>query len=122
MYILKFGKYKGKDLTQVPTEYLEWLVFNTDVDDPKYKLSNMQLVAACNEVIKGRSGGRMTSPAPSEDVRTIQIEKPGKQSLIKSVKGLIESLYKHASEMQKYLDEYDEDGNVTTRKSDHFPC
>lgn len=117
--ILKFGKYKGKDTNQVPTEYLEWLMTNQDLSDPKYAVSNQQLVNACADTINSRTDGHQKGP--KAELPTIQLKKPGKEALIRSVQSLIESLYTHASEMQKLLDEHKSDGTVVTSKSEFLP-
>lgn len=121
--ILKFGKYKGKDLTQVPTEYLDWLATKgVNVNDPKYGLSNQQLVDACYEVMNSRADVGSYGPKhPKAEIPTIQLQKPGKEALIRSIQGLIDNLYKHAAEMQKLLDEHRPDGSIVTTKSDHLP-
>lgn len=116
--ILKFGKHKGKDMKQVPTEYLFWLTENTDVTDPKYAISNQALVNACHDVINSRADG---PKAARQDIPTIQLQKPGKQSLFRSIQALIDSLYKHAAEMQKLLDEHNPDGTITTTQNEHLP-
>jgi len=55
MSIVKFGKYKGKDMSECPTDYLFWLVQNTDVHDPKWGASNQKIVDEANAIINSRS-------------------------------------------------------------------
>ena len=122
--ILKFGKHKNKDLTQIPTEYLFWLTEEgIDPEDlknnGKYASNNKALIQACHDVINSRSDA---SPKTRKlDIPTIQLQKPGKEALIRSIQALIDSLYKHAAEMQKLLDEHKADGSVVTTKSEYLP-
>lgn len=110
--ILRFGKHKGKELREVPIEYLFWLVENTDTNDPKYGAKNADLVAACNAEINARSDrGRAEKPratAPSQ----------GNAKLISELKSLVKNIYDSATQMQFLIDEYSENGVVTRNSQD----
>ena len=56
---IMFGKHKGKELSEIPVEYLQWLIENSDVNDPKYGAKNQILVTACERQI--------ASNVPAED-------------------------------------------------------
>lgn len=124
---LKFGKHKGKDLRDVPTEYILYLADGMDVNDPKYGAKNQLLVEACHQEINRRtdaSMGRQTKAprsAPERPLPVIQLQPKTKNDVVKGIQALIDDLYKHAVEMQKMVDDYDQDGNVTTRNSEYLP-
>lgn len=105
-------------MSAAPTEYLFWLTQNTKTDDPKYGKTNAALIDEWNRIIDSRN---FTQKAPKQDLPTIQLQKPGKDALIRDIKALIDDLYKHAAEMQRHLDVYQADGSVTTSKSDLLP-
>lgn len=127
--ILRFGKHKDKELNKVPIEYLQWLVDEgINLDDPKYAVSNKRLRDACLDEINTREEKTSAQPRKGpkidleQEVARHRAKSPGKEPLIRSIQALIDSLYKHAAEMQKYLTEYQEDGQTITTKSDHLSC
>jgi len=59
-YELKFGKHKGKTVEELSNSdeglsYLDWLLKNTDENDPKYGKNNKALVAEIKKHIAGKT-------------------------------------------------------------------
>lgn len=128
---LMFGKHKGKELAEVPTEYLMWLAETSDVNDPKYGPKNQLMVAACNNEVnrRGDSGAQVAvvGRGPQnpwrqqpKELPTIQLEPKKETEVIKEIRTLIDDLYKHASHLQRLFDEYTDKG-VSTRDSARTP-
>lgn len=118
---LLFGKYKGKDTSETPTEYLLWLVENTDVNDPKYGANNRRLVEACNIAINANTD-RGTRKAPAAAAPLKYAPEPEKKltpKMISEFKTYIQQIYDAAEQMQFILDEYHADGTI--KASQHLP-
>lgn len=118
---LLFGKYKGKDTSETPTEYLLWLVENTDVNDPKYGANNRRLVEACNIAINANTD-RGTRKAPAAAVPLKYAPEPEKKltpKMIESFKTYIQQIYDAAEQMQFIIDEY-QVGEIS-KGSEHTP-
>lgn len=62
---LAFGKHKGKELRDVPSEYLMWLIENSDVQDSKYGEKNRLLVEGCHQALNAKSDGGRSNKKPS---------------------------------------------------------
>lgn len=57
---LRFGKYKGMEVSDVAKDqdgvnYLSWLRDNTDANDPKYGKNNALLLAELNRALDGKT-------------------------------------------------------------------
>lgn len=122
---LMFGKHKGKELRDIPTEYLMWLAETSDVNDAKYGPKNKIMVESCHNEINRRAdsagGAGFTKPQRMlKELPVIQLQPKKETDVIKEIRALIDDLYKHASELQRLFDEYTDQG-VVTKNSEHTP-
>lgn len=51
-----FGRDKGKPLTEVSTESLNYYIGRADVNDPKWGAKNREIVKECERIIASRGG------------------------------------------------------------------
>lgn len=127
---LMFGKHKGKELSEVPSEYLEWLVSETDVNDPKYGPKNQILVASCESELK-RRGDSVAAPGgrgpenpwrkKPQELPIIQLQPKTTIEIITEVKSFIDDLYKKAAAIQRLLDDHTTEGVSTAKSEWHRP-
>lgn len=119
---IPFGKkHKGKEISDTPSEYLDWIASTIDTKDPKYGVKNYALVSACREELEKRAArGSYGPPAPAKELPTIQLQPKSQPELVAEVKAFIEDLYKKAAALQRLLDEHTENG-IVTKSSQHTP-
>lgn len=123
MFILKFGKYKGQQVMDVPPEYLTWLVENTDPRDAKnngkFAKQNKELLEACQTALQ-MLGPQRTAPKITQ---TTAAQLPQKSpvvtnELIKEFEDYIKIMYDTAIKMQSAVDVYKE---TRSKNSEHLP-
>ena len=103
--ILKFGKHKGKELSQVPTEYLFWLIENTDVNDVKYGKQNQHLVTECHRAINGRTDGYSANTKPAASVAPPNsLGSLTMAYVLADMRELIDKIYENADQIRKTMD------------------
>lgn len=120
--ILKFGKYKDKDTSQIPSEYLLWLIENTDINDAKYGAKNQELVNACHAAMNSNTDKQIAKPAPrafKAPVKSIATSKK-MHDIVQEFQAYIQNIYQATQAMQELIDVYHEDGSVT-QDSQHTP-
>ena len=106
--ILKFGKHKGKDLKDVPTDYLLWLIENSDISDPLYGEKNKLLVQACHVALNAQADqktpkkGYVASATPTKNEKV--------EKLLAELRAQIEEIYKDANAMRDLIDVFNEKG------------
>lgn len=103
--ILKFGKHKGKDIQDVPTDYLFWLLENTDPEDRKYGEKNKLLRQACENAINAKSDGlvqksQKRAPETSGSLTMGYV--------LADMRELIDKIYANAGEVLKTMDIFEE--------------
>lgn len=120
MFTLKFGKHKGKDVSQAPPEYLMWLIENTDINDPKYGAQNQALVDACSAALNARTDraiGRKPAPARAPFAPAVREKTSvGKDQLIKDLELQIAKIYEAVTEAQGLIDVYNAQGMLKTQE------
>lgn len=114
--ILKFGKFKGKKLSECPTEYLEFLANEFfDPAHPKFGDANQKMIDECHAVMNGRSGGRppvaASNFATRDSITAAEAEHgPAPRpavDIIKEFRGFIDDIYKNAQQMANKLNEFE---------------
>lgn len=115
---ISFGKHKGKELSEIPMEYLFWLVENTDTSDAKYGAKNKLLVEACNNEINRRGSSK---PAQAPNLSYTPLQRQKTDTLITDLKQHIQGLYDSVMALQSIVDIYTEKNGITTKSSEHSP-
>lgn len=112
--ILKFGKHKGKDIKDVPTEYLSWVITTLDLSDKKFGEQNKLLMAGCNQVINERTDA--TIPKRREPVK----RKPAGNELgtvLADIREEIGKIYEAADNITQNLNDF----HVVEDNDNHRP-
>lgn len=102
--ILKFGKFKGRDINDVPTDYLMYLIETIDPQDEenrgKYALSNQKLIAACHTALNTKADGPSSVPVRGTGpIQTSSIDRN-----LKELRALIEQIYEAAAKARSEMD------------------
>ena len=113
---LKFGKYKNAEMSDasVPTDYLFWLIKNTDTNDPKWGAQNRALVDEANRVINartdseqraGRAGLIKTAPREPQKPAATFTKSHQREQAIADLRDYIQDVYDAAAKAREAVDE-----------------
>lgn len=96
---LKFGKHKGKKLSEVPMDYLMWLSSETDTNDPKYGDANKKLVQAVNDEMASRSGAVKAEKTTNMDPQILASFSKLLNTIHQDLKEIKEAILKKAEDV-----------------------
>jgi hypothetical protein len=104
-----FGRDKGKDLKEVGTESLMYLIGRCDQNDPKYGAKNRLLVQECNDIINSRSDSGYKKPQKATKSGPVSAQITVDMAALSRIEKKLDSVITHLG-----LDKVDEDDSLET--------